>query len=1016
MPAVVGKKYGNSWETNWFFIEFTVPDEWDQLAANEDEFHLLWNSNSEASLYDYDTGKYLQAFSVPTRNFYILDRNGDRHFKFAIEMANNGNTEVNPDLVDDQFPSGSWFVFSSCQIGLLRKNMYDLRSDFNLLYDIANSMTEDNYQYGELSYGILHQMWDILVTTDDISDEQVTEARKIAQQYLSQHNHNLVHQIHAVGHCHIDVAWLWPFRETRRKWARSWSSQLKLMELYPDFKFCASSAQQYQFVKDDYPELFTRIQDKAKQGRFEFVGGSWLEFDGNMPSGESMARQFLYGQRFFKDNFGSYCNVFFMPDTFGYSAQLPQIMSEAGIKRFMTQKLSWNRYNTFPYNTFNWWGLDGTQVLTHFPPADTYSSDGKLDSVLKSQSNFKDKAISNYSLLLYGQGDGGGGPERSHIESLTRLQDLMGVPNVKFSTINDFFTDIENEHADIYTWQGELFLEIHNGTYTTMAENKRNNRKMEFLLRDAEFVSTIALTHSKEFEDPKQKLEEVWKLVLLDQFHDVIPGTSIEMVYDDTRKHYKYTFDTINTLLDDFSSHLFRLFVNPKLEVTLKRYDISVPPVECNSAQDTKFIVFNSEGFDRTEYISVSVNDKHYSGYISVPQNGYTIFTVDDIVCESSDDIKIKYEETKTTFEVKTQFYELEISKNGRITSYLDKSFFKHKPKQMIDLKNGQLNMIHIHDDVPDYWDAWDVFDWARYTQHDVLADPEHTEVVWDTPECLCIKFNYNVSYKSKIQQIMVFYSNTQRIDFKTTAHWYEYKKLLDVSFPVKIHTDYFTFDVQNGVLRRTSTNNTLWDQAKYEVWGHKFVDLSDGSLGFSIMNDCKYGHHCKDNVLGLTLLRSSKWPNKNADMETHTFTYSLYFHHGDIGMKQMQTEAFAINSPLRCYSVPVKVSQKNSNSFSFITINQSNVILDALKVSEDNKNEYVMRIHESLGATTVAEITLNFCNLDTVVETNILEEERSGDFYDDVGESLVSFSKNKMIVELRAFKIFTLKFTVKDE
>ena len=617
--------------------------------------------------------------------------------------------------------------------------------------------------------------------------------------------------------------------------------------------------------------------------------------------------------------------------------------------------------------------------------------------------------------MLYGNGDGGGGPQRSHIESLSRFQNLMGVPRVKFSTVNDFFTNLEKENADNYTWDGELYLEIHNGTYTTMAINKKCNRKMEFLLKDAEFVSTIALSHSKEFEDPKAKFDEVWKLVLLDQFHDVIPGTSIEMVYDDTRKHYQHTFEVTNKILDEFSSHLFRLFVNPKFEGTLKRCDISIPPIEDSKWADANFIVFNNENFDRTEYISVTVEDKTHSGFVKVPQNGYTIFTVDDIEKETWDELKIKCEETKEGFEISNQFYEIEINKNGRITSYIDKLYFKHKPKQMIDLKKGELNMLYLHDDVPDYWDAWDVFDWARYTHTDILANSEKSEIIWKTSECICIKFFYEVSSNSKIDQIVIFYYNTQRIDFKTSVNWNEYKKLLATYFPVNAHSDYFSFDIQNGILRRPGNDNTLWEAAKYEVWGHKFADLSEGSYGFAVMNDCKYGHHCKDNIIGLTLLRSSKWPNRNADVEKHSFTYSLFFHSGDNGLKQVQNESFILNSPLRCYSVPVKVPQKNSNSFSFMTIDQSNVVLDCLKVSEDNKNEYVLRVHESLGCTTFAEITLNFCNLSTVSEVNILEDPREESLYNDIDESLVSFSKNKLLVQLRPFKILTLKFTIKE-
>ena len=1006
--AKVGDKFGESWTTHWFFVEFTIPEEWDKLAAEEDEFHFIWDSGCEATIYDYETGMYLQGLSTPRRYFYILDRNGPKKHKFAIEMACNGmfgnfsdgRGGLNP--VDHH----KTFTLNKCQIGLFRRNLWELKMDFDTIFDISEKMTNDNSQYGDLALGVGNQIADIIFTMDELTDEEVKEARVKAQEYLSVHNHSEVHKIYAVGHCHIDTAWLWPFRETRRKWGRSWSSQLKLMELFPTFNFWASSAQQYEFVKDDYPELFQRIKDKVNEGRFEVVGGSWVEFDGNIPSGESMIRQFLYGQKFFKEHFGSYSNVFFMPDTFGYSAQLPQIMKESGINRFVTQKLSWSRFNKFPHNTFIWNGLDGSDVLAHFPPADTYNSNGKLDDILKSQNNFKDKGVTNHSLLLFGEGDGGGGPERSHIDSILRFKDLQGVPNVKLSTVNEFFNELEKEKADLYNWRGELYLEIHNGTYTTMAHNKRCNRKMEFLLKDAEFLSTIASLHSKEFNDPKGEFDKMWKLVLLDQFHDVIPGTWIGMVYEDTKEHYDYWLKSSQKIIDEFASDLFKEFVTPKLTGALQRYNINESFEEAKHG--SKFIAYNNENFDRNEYVSLLVDDKIHYGFINVPQHGYKVFSVDELCTESDLHSCIKLTETENNFEILNDFYSVTINKTGRISSYKDKTFFSLRPQEIVDANVGEINRLHIHNDIPDFWDAWDIFDWSRYTHKDVLADTEKSTIIVNNSACIAIKFEYQISAKSKMIQTVYFYANNQRIDFKTRVDWHENRKLLRTYFPVNVLSDYVTFDIQNGILKRTTANNTLWDQAQYEVCGHKYVDISEGSYGVALLSESKYGYACKGNTLGMSLLRSPKWPNETADMGEHEFTYSFYFHYGDKSLKDVQNESFIINSPLKLYSLDSNTEIEQNKEFSFIKIDQSNVVLDALKVGEHGQGEYIIRVHESLGLTTFANINVNFWKLETVIETNTLEEKRDGDCFNDKNESLISFNESNIFIKLRPFKILT--------
>ncbi|KAJ2763356.1 Glycoside hydrolase, 38 vacuolar alpha mannosidase, partial [Coemansia nantahalensis] len=381
----------------------------------------------------------------------------------------------------------------------------------------------------------------------------VDAARAITGQFLSTPSNPASHQVYAIGHCHIDTAWLWPFAETRRKTARSWSTQLTLMESFPEYRFTASQAQQFEWLKQDYPSLFARIQDKAKTGQFIPIGGTWVEMDCNIPSGESLVRQFLLGQRFFKEHFGQTCDVFWLPDTFGYSSQLPQIVRLAGARYFFTQKLSWNNINRFPNTTFRWVGLDGSHVLAHMAPSETYGAQCRPGELIDSLKKHKDIAYSNESLYLFGNGDGGGGPLRAMLERLRRMANTDGLPRVKQAHPREFYQHVEENAKELVAWRGELYFELHRGTYTSQSNNKLWNRQSEFLLRDAELLSTIASVGSRGrgFEYPAAELTRLWKLVCLCQFHDVVPGSAINMVYRDSDKMYETVRATANRIRHD---------------------------------------------------------------------------------------------------------------------------------------------------------------------------------------------------------------------------------------------------------------------------------------------------------------------------------------------------------------------------------------------------------------------------------------------------------------------------------
>lgn len=544
-PTHVGEAFGPSWTTHWFKVQLTVPAE----LRNKDHLELHWDANNEGMVWTED-GNPLQGLTGGgERVEWVLPdafRDGAEHVIY-IEMACNsmfGNAAGGDNI---QPPSPDrYFQLSKADIVAVNVEARQLWIDIWVIGDAAREFPTDSWE----QHKALKVCNDIINTYEVGNQESILKGRKIAQEYLGENvNSEKVyasgkeHIVYAIGQCHIDTCWLWPWAETKRKVARSWSNQCDLMDRYPEHRFAVSQAQQYKWLKQLYPYVFSRVKEKVKKGSFQPIGGSWVEHDTNLPSGESLIRQFVYGQRFFESNFGERCRTFWLPDTFGYSAQLPQICRLAGMERFFTQKLSWNNINRFPHTTFNWVALDGSQVICHMAPCETYTAEANFGDVKRSVTQHKSMDQDNTSLLPFGKGDGGGGPTWMMLEKLRRcrgMSDTTGLlPRVHVGdSVEDFFDKLErkvSEGLDLVTWYGELYFELHRGTYTSQANNKRNNRKSEFLLRDIEFFATLASIKGKTgYKYPKEDIDDMWEGILLCQFHDCLPGSSIEMCYDDS--------------------------------------------------------------------------------------------------------------------------------------------------------------------------------------------------------------------------------------------------------------------------------------------------------------------------------------------------------------------------------------------------------------------------------------------------------------------------------------------------
>lgn len=452
-----------------------------------------------------------------------------------VEVACNGLLGAGKGTMIAAPDPEKMFQVSRAELALFHRDVHKLLVDLELLLGIAKGLGEDNQR----SFQALYTANQIVNVYDPAQPETFLMAQDLASRFFGQRGGESQHTIHAMGHCHIDTAWLWPFKETVRKCARSWVTAVQLMERNPEFIFACSQAQQLEWVKNHYPGLYARLQEFACRGQFVPVGGTWVEMDGNLPSGEAMVRQFLQGQNFFLQEFGKMCSEFWLPDTFGYSAQLPQIMHSCGIRRFLTQKLSWNLVNSFPHHTFFWEGLDGSRVLAHFPPGDSYGMEGSVEEVLKTVAKNRDKGRTNHSAFLFGFGDGGGGPTQTMVDRLKRIYNTDGLPRVQLSSPERLFSALESDSGQLCTWVGELFLELHNGTYTTHSQIKKGNRECERILHDVELLSSLALVRSTQFLYPAAQLQDLWRLLLLNQFHDVVTGSCIQLVAEEAMCHYE---------------------------------------------------------------------------------------------------------------------------------------------------------------------------------------------------------------------------------------------------------------------------------------------------------------------------------------------------------------------------------------------------------------------------------------------------------------------------------------------
>lgn len=764
-----------------------------------------------------------------------------------------------------------------------------------------------------------------------------------------------------IGHTHIDVAWWWTVAQTREKVSRSFATVLKLMDEYPSYKFISSQPQLYVFLKERYPELYEKVKERIREKRWEAEGGMWVEADCNLTSGESLVRQFMHGKRFFKEEFGIDSKVLWLPDVFGYSGALPQIMKKCGIDYFMTTKLAWNQFNKIPYDTMIWRGIDGTEVLAHLittleinQPVKNYFTtyNGMLhpDAIMGGWQRYQNKDINNDILISYGYGDGGGGPSREMLETSARMEKgVKGIPTVRQEFVNNYFDELNKRvygNKRLPVWEGEFYFEYHRGTLTSMARNKRANRKSEFGLMDLEFLSVLALS---KIDYPAKELDNMWKVVLINQFHDILPGSSIHEVYEVTKEEYRQ----LEAQITSFSAECIDAIAEKGEAVTVFNTTGKVRDDIVNLGQFEGDALADEYG---EIYPIQKTTDGNFVFVKKLPSKGYKSFKVVDITGVPAPFNLIN------KYELETPFYNVKFDKQAMITSIYDK-----ENDRKIIKEGRRANLLRMYEDKPINFDNWDIdiYYTEKFWDVDDVSSMEWTE---SGPVRTVLEITRKAS-KSTVWQKVIFYADKRRIDFETRIDWKEHQTLLKVHFPVEVHTDEATFDIQFGNVVRKTHSNTSWDEARFESCGQKWIDISEGHYGVSMLNNCKYGHSVKDSDMALTLIKSGIEPNKTADQEEHEFTYSIYPHSEGWRMGGTVEEAYKLNQPLL-----VKTETKFVKEYSFASVLHSNVIIETVKRAEDG-NGIIIRMYESENAYTKTKLTVH-TDFTEVYICNLLEEE----------------------------------------
>ncbi|NJP43627.1 alpha-mannosidase [Actinacidiphila epipremni] len=964
-PARLGDRWGPAWTTSWFRVGGRIPREWAGLpveAVVDLGFGFTDPGFSAEGLVYRPDGTAVKALNP--RNFHVpvtASAAGGEQVTYYVEAAANPVVmQSGPELQTffptpvggrapwlrgegaegDGEPGEPLYQLRRLDLAVFDREVFELVQDLDVLGQLERELPEQSTRRWQLLRTI-EQALDA-IDLQDVSGT-ATAARAVLAPALASPASPSAHRISAVGHSHIDSAWLWPLRETVRKVARTVSNVTQLMDDHPGFRFVMSQAQQLAWLKEHRPEVYARAREKARTGQFLPVGSLWVEPDTNITGGESLVRQFVHGKRFYLEEFGVETEEMWLPDTFGYNAALPQLMKLAGVRWFLTQKISWNTTNVFPHHTFWWEGIDGTRIFSHFPPVDTYNSDLSGAEVARSERNFREKSRTDRSLVPFGYGDGGGGPTREMMARADRLADLEGSPRVAVEAPADFFAKAHAEHTDAPVWVGELYLEFHRGTLTSQLATKQGNRRSEHLLREAELWSaTAAVRHGARY--PYPELDRLWKTVLLHQFHDILPGTSIAWVHREAEQTHR----EVAAELEELIGRALRTLAG----------DRSGGEVVFNAAPHARGGVPALGAAPRTAPPALTPPVAEGGGFVL--DNGLVRVAVDG---------------------------------RGLVTSVLDLAAGREA------LPPGAAgNLLQLHQDFPNQWDAWDLDAFYRNTVRDLTGADEVAAV--DGGVRVVRSFG-----ASRVEQTLRLARGARRLDVETVVDWREREKVLKAAFPLDVRAAHSTAEIPFGQVERPTHTNTSWDAAKFEVCAHRYLHVGEPGWGAALVNDSTYGHDVTRDVrpdggttttVRLTLLRAARFPDPDTDQGVHRLRYALV-----VGAEPADAvrEGYHLN-------LPERVAPGGAAVAPLVAVDDEGVVVSAVKLADDGSGDVVVRLYEARGRRTSAVLTPSFA-LGSAVVTDLLERPLPDDGSHEVAGSGVR-------LRLRPFQIVTLRLAVR--
>jgi len=966
-PIARGARWGEPWGTTWLHVTGTVPESWNTAEGRyrlELSLDLGFSQSKPGfqceGLVRTPSGRAVKG--LEPRNHHVpLDVLPGEAFEFYVEAASNPDLSGGDDFKSQRAfaptpfgdrstaPAGKLYTLGRLELRLIDVELESFELELRVLRGLMAELAESDPRRLRILLA-LGAALDAL-DPDDLGGS-VSAARAVLEPVLAAPAAHSAHRIVATGHAHIDSAWLWPTRETVRKCIRTFSNVLDLMDRDPELNFTCSSAQQYAWVKAADPELFSRLSARVREGRFVPVGNMWVESDVTMPSGESLARQLLEGGRFFVEEFGEAADVGWLPDSFGYSGALPQLLRQAGLRWFFTQKMSWNETNAMPHHSFVWEGIDGSRIFTHFPPVNTYSGDMRPTELARDNRNFSDHGVASTSLMPFGYGDGGGGPTRDMMAAGRLQSDLEGSPKLRFATARDFFTEAEAEYVEPPVWSGEMYLEFHRGIFTSQARTKRGNRRNERLLAEAETWASAA-TVLTGAPYPGTELDELWRTVLLLQFHDILPGTAIAWVHREAEASHADVTERAEKII---AAALRHLTGEGEIAIALNASPVTVRGIDARTGR-----VIDADADQASAATGVSGAEARGDAGPFVLENDAVVVVVE---------------------------------RDGTISRMSDKATGRN-----LIAEGRRANLLQLHRDEPNQWDAWDLDASYRTSSHDLVEGTASLD-----GDAVVVRRQFGSS--SVVQRIELD-GDAPTVRIRSEIDWHERRKLLKLAFPLDLHAPAASYETQFGHVTRPVHTNTSWDAARYEVCAHRWVHVGEPGFGAAVANDGLYGHDVTRQVdegrvvtvVRQSLLRAPTFPDPEADQGIHVITSTLSVAPDIADAIRAGRAADAPTRVVRGGHVPPRLIAATAPTGATPT----SVIVETVKLAADASGDVIVRLYESEGRRSNARIEAGFA-IESCTIVDLLERPRVD------GPAVTAEPDGGFHLELRPFEVVTLR------